>query len=129
MPIQRVNPDTVYHLTGLSATVRVGNTVHISGQVSLDENMNTIGGNDPDAQLKQIYSNLDKLCRAHGGSIANMVKTVTFITHINQYPAVAKAREEAYGDNPPCNSTVVVAGLAKPEWLIEIEGIAHIEQG
>ena len=127
MPIQRVNPDTVYHLKGLSATVRVGNTVHISGQVSLDENTKTIGGTDPDAQLKQIYSNLDKLCKAHGGSLANMVKTVTFITDIDQYPAVSKAREEAYGDDPPCNSTVIVAGLAKPEWLIEIEGIAHIE--
>ena len=127
MAIQRVNPDTVYHLKGLSATVRVGNTVHISGQVSLDENMDTIGEDDPQAQLKQIYSNLDKLCRAHGGRLANMVKTVTFITDIDQYPAVSKAREEAYGDDPPCNSTVIVAGLARPEWLIEIEGIAHIE--
>ncbi|MFQ5933043.1 MAG: RidA family protein [Dehalococcoidia bacterium] len=127
MPIQRLNPDTIYHLKGLSATVKVGNTVHISGQVALDGNMNTVGEGDPEAQLRQIYSNLDKACRAHAGTLANMVKTITYITDINQYPAVCKAREEAYGDVPPANSTVIVAGLARPEWLIEIEGIAYIE--
>ena len=127
MPIERVSPSHVYSLKGLSATVRIGNTVHISGQVSLDKDMNTLGKGDPEAQLRQIYKNLDDLCRAHGGSLANMVKTITYITDISQYPAVSKAREEAYGDSPPANSTVIVAGLAKPEWLVEIEGIAYIE--
>ncbi|MEE9199302.1 MAG: RidA family protein [Dehalococcoidia bacterium] len=127
MPIQRVNPDNVYHLKGLSATVKVGNTVYISGQVSLDENHNTLGPGDPAAQLRQIYKNLDDLCRAHGGTLSNMIKTITYITDIDQYPAVCKAREEAYGDDPPANSTVIVAGLARPEWLVEIEGIARID--
>ncbi len=127
MPIERVSPSQVYSLKGLSATVKIGNTVHISGHVALDKDMNTVGKGDPEAQLRQIYKNLDDLCRAHGGSLANMVKTITYITDISQYPAVSTAREEAYGDSPPANSTVIVAGLAKPEWLVEIEGIAYIE--
>ena len=127
MPIERVNPDNVYHLKGLSATVKIGNTVHISGQIALDNDMNTVG-DDAATQLKQIYKNLDDLCRAHGGSLANMVKTITYITDLDQYPAVSAAREEAYGDNPPANSTIVVSALAKPEWLVEIEGIAYIEK-
>ena len=126
MPIERVNPDNVYHLKGLSATVKIGNTVHISGQIALDNDMNTVG-DDAATQLKQIYKNLDDLCRAHGGSLANMVKTITYITDLDQYAAVSTAREEAYGDNPPANSTIVVSALAKPEWLVEIEGIAYIE--
>ncbi len=126
MPIERVNPDNVYHLKGLSATVKVGNTVHISGQIALDNNMNTVG-TDAVTQLKQIYKNLDDLCRAHGGSLADMVKTITYITDLSQYAAVSAAREAAYGDTPPANSTIVVSALAKPEWLVEIEGIAHIE--
>lgn len=126
MPIERVNPDNVYHLKGLSATVKIGNTVHISGQIALDKDMNTIG-NDAATQLEQIYKNLDDLCRAHGGSLANMVKTITYITDLDQYAAVSAAREEAYGDNPPANSTIVVSALARPEWLVEIEGIAYIE--
>jgi len=101
MSIERVSPSQVYSLKGLSATVKVGNTVHISGQVALDKDMNTVGKGDPEAQLCQIYKNLDDLCRAHGGSLASMVKTITYITDISQYPAVSKAREEAYGDSPP----------------------------
>ena len=81
MPIERVNPDNVYHLKGLSATVKIGNTVHISGQIALDNDMNTVG-DDAATQLKQIYKNLDDLCRAHGGSLANMVKTITYITDL-----------------------------------------------
>ena len=54
MAIERVNPENVYHLKGLSATVKVGNTVHISGQVALDVNMNTVG-EDAATQLEQIY--------------------------------------------------------------------------
>jgi len=127
MPIERVNPDNVYSLKGLSATVKIGREVYISGQVALDKNLQTVGIGDCEAQLKQIYKNLEDLCMAHGGSLANLVKTVTYITDLSQYPAVSKAREEAYGDTPPANSTIVVSGLAKPEWLIEIEGIAYIE--
>ncbi|MFQ5874034.1 MAG: RidA family protein [Dehalococcoidia bacterium] len=127
MPIQRVNPSNVPHLKGLSATVRVGNTVYIAGQVALDENLKLHGEGDPEAQLKQIYKNLDNACRAHGGTLANMVKTITYITDIAYYPAISKAREEAYGDDPPVNTTVVITELAQPEMLIEIEGIAHIE--
>ena len=127
MPIERLNPANVYSLKGLSATVKIGREVYISGQVALDRNLQTVGIGDSEAQLKQIYKNLEDLCIAHGGSLANLVKTVTYITDLSQYAAVSKAREEAYGDTPPANSTIVVSGLAKPEWLIEIEGIAYIE--
>ena len=127
MPIQRVNPSSLPHLKGLSVTVRVGNTVHIAGQVALDANLKFHGEGDPEHQVSQIYKNLDNACRAHGGTLANMVKTTTYITDIAYYPAIGKAREEAYGDNPPANTTLVVSALAKPEMLIEIEGIAHID--
>lgn len=127
MPIQRLNPDNVYQLKGLSSTVRVGNMVYISGQVSLDENRNFVGEGDPEAQVTQIYENLENHCKAHGGTLANMVKTTTYITDIAYYPTISKAREEWYGDTPPANTTVVISGLARPEMLIEIEAIACIE--
>ncbi len=127
MPIQRLNPDNVYQLKGLSSTVRVGNMVYISGQVSLDENRNFVGEGDPESQVTQIYKNLENHCKAHGGTLANMVKTTTYITDIAYYPTISKAREEWYGDTPPANTTVVISGLARPEMLIEIEAIACIE--
>ena len=127
MTIYRVNSDDVYQLKGLSSTVRIGNTLYISGQVAWDRNLNFIGQGDPEIQITQIYENLKQHCETHGGTLANMVKTTTYIVDIAYYPIISRAREEWYGDTPPANTTVVITGLALPEMLIEIEGIAYIE--
>ena len=126
MAIERLDPDTMVKMPGLHQTVRVGNTVYIAGQVALDENGTLHGEGDVEAQVRQVYKNLENACLAHGGTLANMVKTTTYITAEAYFPAIGSARQEYYGDNAPVNATLIV-GLAKPEWLVEIEGTAHIE--
>ena len=127
MPIQRLDPQTMVKMAGLHQTVKAGNTVYIAGQVALDEQGNFHGEGSPEEQLRQIYKNLENACKAHGGTLANMVKTTTYIVDIDHFPAVSKARQEAYGANAPVNATLIISGLAKPGWLIEIEGTALIE--
>ena len=126
MPIERLDPDSMVKMPGLHQTVRVGNTLYIAGQVALDENGELHGEGDVNEQIRQVYKNLENACKAHGGTLANMVKTTTYITEAAYFPAVGKARQEQYGDDAPVNATLIV-GLAKPEWLVEIEGIASIE--
>jgi enamine deaminase RidA (YjgF/YER057c/UK114 family) len=126
MAIDRLDPDTMVKMPGLHQTVRVGNTVHIAGQVALDESGTFHGEGDVEAQVRQVYKNLENACRAHGGTLADMVKTTTYITDAAYFPAIGKARQEYYGENSPVNATLIV-GLAKPEWLVEIEGTASIE--
>ena len=127
MAIQRLDPETMVKMAGLHQTVKVGNTVYIAGQVALDENSNFHGAGDAEEQLKQVYKNLENACKAHGGTLANMVKTTTWITDAAYFSAVGKARQEAYGPNSPVNATLIISALAKPEWWVEIEGIAYIE--
>ena len=55
-----------------------------------------------------------------------MVKTTTYITDIAYFGAVGTARQQHYGADAPVNATII-AGLARPEWLVEIEGVAWIE--
>ncbi len=126
MAIERLDPDTMVKMPGLHQTVRAGDTVYIAGQVALDESGNFHGEGDVEAQLRQVYKNLENACRAHGGSLADMVKTTTYITDAAYFPAIGKARQDYYGGNAPVNATLIV-GLAKPEWLVEIEGVALIE--
>ena len=114
-------------MPGLHQTVRAGNTVYIAGQVALDQEGNFNGEGSAAAQLSQIYKNLAEACAAYGGTLANMVKTTTYITDPAYFAAVSEARQEAYGANAPVNATLIVAGLARPEWLVEIEGTAWIE--
>lgn len=127
MAIQRLDPQTMVRMPGLHQTVKVGSTVYIAGQVALDEAGIFHGDGDVEAQLSQIYENLENACMAYGGTLASMVKTTTYITDPNYFASVSKIRSEKYGQNAPVNATLIVAGLAKPEWLVEIEGTAWIE--
>lgn len=54
------------------------------------------------------------------------VKITTFLTDINNYAAYSKVRSEAFPTSPPASSTVIVAGLVRPEFLVEIEAVEHI---
>ena len=127
MEIQRLDPDTMVKMPGLHQTVKAGNTVYIAGQVALDQNSKFHGEGDVEVQLEQIYDNLEAACRAYGGSLTNMVKTTTYIVDPEHFAPVSKIRQERYGPDAPANATLIVAGLAKPEWLAEIEGTAWIE--
>ena len=80
MPVQRLDPDTMVSFPGLHQTVRAGNTVYIARQVAVDSQGNFHGEGDAEEQLRQIYRNLENACRAHGGTLASMVKTTTYIT-------------------------------------------------
>lgn len=126
--IERKNPKSMITMAGLHQTVRVGPWVFIAGQVPLDSDGNFYGEGDPEKQIEQIYKNLANACAEYGGTLANMVKTTTYVTDTNCFAAVSKARQEAYRENSPVNATVVVAALFKPEWSIEIEALAYISE-
>jgi len=126
LAIQRLDPHTMVKMPGLHQTVKVGNTVYIAGQVALDKTGVFHGDGDVEAQLNQIYENLENACMAYGGTLSNMVKTTTYITDPEYFPAVGKIRQARYGEDAPVNATLIVAGLAKREWLVEIEGTAWI---
>ena len=122
-----MNPDTMFKPTGFTNIVQVGNTAYIAGQIGVDTNGGLTARGDADAQLRQLYANLEAALEAIGGSRRNMVKTTTYFTRPEYFPSVRRAREEFYGDSPPTSTAIPVAGLAHPDWLVEIESIAVIE--
>ena len=127
MPIERLDPESLVKFKGLHQTVKIGTTIYIAGQVAVDEKGNFHGQGNAEEQLVQIYKNLENACKAHGGTLTNIVKTTTYITDRAHFSAVSQIRQKRYGANAPANTTVIVAGLARPEWWIEIEGVASIE--
>ena len=109
-----------------SPGVRVGELLFISGQVAQDNDGNTVGVGDCEAQTRHIMSRIQTIAAAAGASIADAVKITTFITDISDYPAFSRVRSETFPNNPPASSTVVVAGLVRPEFLVEVEAVVHI---
>ena len=55
-----------------------------------------------------------------------LAKITCFITDIAYYPGYSKVRSETWPKDPPASSTVVVAGLVRPEFLVEVEAIVRL---
>lgn len=127
MSPRRINPAGLPSMKGVSQLVSAGGFVFIAGQVALDSDGNLVGKQDVEAQLRKVWENLELACKAAGGGLDILLKTTTFITEAEAFPAVAKVRTELFGDGGPANSTIIVAALARPDWLVEIEGIARVD--
>ena len=128
MPSRHINPDTLSRSRGYSQVVEVGNTVYIAGQVSAGVDGNVVGKGDPEAQVRQVWRNIEAAVKASGGTLQNVVKTTTYVTNIQYAAAVRKVREELFQAwNPPTSPLLVVAGLASPDYLVEIEAIAVVD--
>ena len=112
--------------SGFTAVVKAGNTVYIAGMVAQDENGNVIGAGDAEAQTRQIWRNIEVAVRAAGGSLADIVKTTTYVTGIEHGGAVRAVRGELFPSNPPTSTLLVVSELANPAYVVEIESIAVV---
>ncbi len=127
MPNQHLNPDTMSRPRGYTQVVKVGNTVYIAGQVGVAQDGSVLGKGDPEAQVRQVWRNLEAAVKSAGGTLQNIVKTTTYVTSIEYAGAVRKVRDELWrSSNPPTSTLLVVAGLASPDYMVEIEAIAVV---
>jgi enamine deaminase RidA (YjgF/YER057c/UK114 family) len=113
--------DTIY-----SAAIETsgGRTLYIAGQTGRDRNGETVLG-DIRAQARLVFRNIGALLTAAGGTFANVVKTTVFIVDARYGPIYREIQDEFITEPPyPASTLLVVAALARPEYLIEIEGIA-----
>jgi enamine deaminase RidA (YjgF/YER057c/UK114 family) len=122
-----INPPGLVKPTGYTHLVIApdGRTVYIAGQVAFDSTGKVVGEGDFAAQANQVFRNLRHALESVGGSMADLVKTTTFITDVKHIPALRDIRALYLAKaQPPANTLVAVSSLARPELLIEIEGVA-----
>ena len=122
-----VNPPAISRPRGYTHVVKAGDTAYLAGQIAVAADGSIVGAGDAEAQVRQIWRNIEAAVRSVGGSLADVVKTTTYVTDIAHATAVRKVRDEIYAADPPPTSTLlVVAGLAHPELLVEIEAVAVV---
>jgi enamine deaminase RidA (YjgF/YER057c/UK114 family) len=126
---QHLNPNTMPPSRGYTQVVKTGNTVYIAGQVGVAPDGTVVGKGDPEAQVRQIWRNIEAAVKAAGGAgLQNVVKTTTYVTSIDHAGAVRKVREELFRTTtPPTSTLLVVSALASPDFVVEIEAIAAVE--
>ena len=110
----------------LSPGIQVGETLYVSGHVAVDGSGNLVGAGDCEAQTRQVMANIQAVVKAAGGSMDNVVKITCFLTDVANYPAYSKVRAETFTSVPPASSTVIVAGLVRPELLVEVEAVVNL---
>jgi 2-iminobutanoate/2-iminopropanoate deaminase len=103
-----------------------GSMLFIAGQVAVSRDGGIVGQGDIEAQAVQVFENLGAVLKAAGGSFENLVMTTTYLTDIKYREAYSKVRLQYYKEHQPTSTLVVVKGLANPDYLLEIDGIAVI---
>jgi 2-iminobutanoate/2-iminopropanoate deaminase len=103
-----------------------GKLLFIAGQTASDKDGNVVGKGDIKAQTQQVFDNIKAVLKAAGGSLDNMVMTTTYITDRQYREGYNEVRSQQYKKTSPTSTLVIVSGLANPDYLIEIAGIAVI---
>lgn len=107
-----------------SQAIKVGNLVFTSGQIPLDPQTGEMIGQNITEQAHRVCQNLKGVLEASGSSLENAVKTVCFLSDINNFAAFNAVYAE-YFVNKPARSCVEVKGLPKGA-LVEVEVIAEV---
>ena len=113
----------------ISAGVKIGDTIYLSGIVAFDGDGNVIGGADVYAQAKQVFKNIDEALASAGATMADVAKITTFLTDMTGYADFGRARTEAFPSGVPASAVYATPALVKPELLVEVEAIAVVGSG
>lgn len=110
---------------GYSHAVKIGNSIKISGAVSMDDAGNPTAIGDIEQQMKNCYSDLEKILKHYGCTFDDVVKEDIFTTNMQQMLEKSAYRAEIYKNNFPTGTWLEVKGLALPEFMVEIELEVH----
>lgn len=110
----------------LCQAVRAGNTVYLRGQVGSDFDGNTVGAGDPAAQAEQAMKNVRQLLEEAGAELGDVVKIVVYITDPAWREPVYRVIGRWLKGVFPVSTGLIVHGLARPEWVMEIDVTAVI---
>ena len=108
-----------------------GELLFIAGQVAVGLDGNPVGVGDMAAQTRQVFDNLGGILAGVGATFSNVVEFTTYVVGRDSVQPYIAARTEVYpeifpdGDYPP-NTLLVIDGLVREEFLLEIKAVAAL---
>ena len=127
MPHRRISGYGPFEpIMGYSRAVVASNTVYVAGTAPIPAD----GGDPPEGAYEQTKLCLEivggALERA-GARLEDVVRTCVYLTDPSVFDEMARAHGEIFRDIRPVNTTVTIAGLVDPRWLLELEAVAVLE--
>jgi enamine deaminase RidA (YjgF/YER057c/UK114 family) len=101
-------------------------TVHLSGQVSVDEDGLLVGADDFELQTRRCFDNLAAVLAQAGATLADVVKLTVYLTDISRLPEYGRVKAGYIHGQQPASTAVEVAALAMPGLMIEVEATAAL---
>lgn len=115
--------------------VRIGQTLHVAGQLAIDLEGNVVGAGDVRAQTRQVLENVRAIVEAAGGTLRDVIKTTVYLTDIADHGVMNEVYAQFFVSEFPARTTVQVAGLAPAltgdghPFLVEIDAVAILGGG
>jgi enamine deaminase RidA (YjgF/YER057c/UK114 family) len=129
--VQHLNPETLHKNPAYTQAVAVTGavkTVYVGGQNAVDTSGAIVGKGDIGAQTEQVMKNLQAALAAGGASLEHMIKCNVYLVHGQPLQPGFEVFQRVWNrrPNPPAITVVMVAGLANPDFLLEMDAIAIV---
>lgn len=96
--------------------------LHISGQVGVEPSGKIVPGIE--AQTERAFRNIEAILKSAGMGLDDVVKITTFLLTRDHVPVLRTVRDRLFTRTAPASTLIMVAALAHPDWLVEIEAVA-----
>ncbi len=101
-----------------------GRQIFVAGQLARDAEGNCVGKGNMRAQIAQVGENIKTCLEAVGASLADIVKTTTYVTDMEAFLENGDMRMRYFERAEPTSTTVEVTRLSGPDFKVEIEVLA-----
>jgi enamine deaminase RidA (YjgF/YER057c/UK114 family) len=113
---------------GISRAVRSGHIIAVAGTAPIGTDGKTVGKGDAAAQARRCIEIIANALEQAGASLSDVIRTRTLLTSIEDWERVGLVHGEFFSSILPANTVMQVTRFIDPEWLVEIEADAVIDE-
>lgn len=112
---------------GISRAVRSGSIIAVTGTAPLGSDGKTVAKGDASAQARRCFEIIQSAIERLGGKLSDVLRTRILLTRIEDWEKVAVVHGEFFAKIRPANTIMQVVRFIDPDWLVEIEADAIVE--
>jgi enamine deaminase RidA (YjgF/YER057c/UK114 family) len=112
---------------GISRAVRSGHMIAVAGTAPIGPDGKTVGKGDAAAQARRCIEIVRNALEQLGASLSDVTRTRILLTRIEDWESVGQVHGEFFGEIRPVNTVMQVTRFIDPDWLVEIEADAVID--
>ena len=113
---------------GISRAVRSGRIIAVAGTAPIGPDGKTVGKGDAVAQARRCIEIVGYALDQAGASLSDVIRTRILLIRIEDWESVGIVHGEFFGSIRPANTVMQVTRFIDPDWLVEIEADAVIDE-